>query len=142
MLGVSNESGAGRGPGRTSSHSCSSWLGQKREDRACVRDVAPSESELQLNLVLEPELRQPLEVELLTDPAQTTDAQRHALLARLVELDLCSAEKAELLRSATARTQHDPTGISWYVKLRIQDNRLSSAKAYVGITPRRSWATS
>jgi hypothetical protein len=116
------------------------WPGPSARIAARVRELAPEQTELQLNLVLEPELVQPLEVELLTDPSQTTNSQRQALLERLVDAGICSQEKAEVLRRVTLeRTPQDPAGISWYVKVRMLDGEAESAKAYVGITPRFAW---
>ena len=116
------------------------WPGPSARIGPRVRELAPEQSELQLNLVLEPELSQPLEVELLTDPTHATEANRNALLSRLVALGLCSRDKAAALSGVgRRRNPHDRAGISWYAKVRVQDDRPCSAKAYACITPRFAW---
>ena len=116
------------------------WPADRAPIAARIREFAPSQRELQLNLVLEPELRPPLEVELFTDPTQAPNLERDALLDRLVAAGICCARKADVLRRVPmSRAPDDAAGVSWYLKLRMHADGSCSAKAYVGITPRCAW---
>ncbi len=123
-----------------------SWPGPNEQIAASVRALAPDARTVQLNLVLEPEPRQPLEVELLTDPRDASHGARRTLLAGLVDARLCSEAKAAALETISARPLHSAgpdedfsVAASWYAKVRYTGAKPVEAKAYVGVMPR--WGT-
>lgn len=116
------------------------WPGDARRAERQVREVMPWHGHLQLNLVLHPALGAGLEVELLTGGEAQRD-DRLALLERLVAVGVCDAGKAAALRDAwlaPLSTGHDGTVVarSWYIKVRLESDRIAEAKAYLGLMPR------
>lgn len=117
------------------------WPGPARRIQASLRELMPWEGHVQLNLVLHPELRPPLEVEFLTLPTEVDSAGRFAFLDRLVDGGLCGRDKADVLRSLWSYplglgASEGRVGRSWYVKARFREDRPYQAKAYVGLIPR------
>jgi len=116
------------------------WPGPAEKVADSVRELAPSSGKVQLNLVLQPQLTQPLEVELFTMTSEAPPVERKHFLETLVAKGLCSRGKADVLW----RLLEDPIGDAegqavargWYVKVRFIDDRPSEAKAYVGLMPR------
>jgi hypothetical protein len=107
-----------------------------------ISSLMPGPGHVQLNLVLHPALRPPLEVEFLTTPGESDSEQRFAFLDRLVDEGLCGTAKARVLRSTWDRPLRPagalglPVASSWYVKVRFMNGRPSEAKAYLGLMPR------
>jgi hypothetical protein len=100
----------------------------------------PWSGNLQLNLVLHPELRPSLEVELLAGRGEVSTHDRLAVLQRLVDAGHCDPAKAETLRDAwlhpVIRDQGVIVARSWYLKVRFDEDRIAEAKGYLGLMPR------
>jgi len=108
-----------------------------------IRQFMPWEGHVQLNLVLHPELRGPLEVEFMTLASEVSETHRSGFLAHLVEQQLCDPEKAAVLTRSTRNCRGNlPNGQryerGWYVKVRFEDDQPVEAKAYVGLLARLS----
>lgn len=119
------------------------WPGPAREIEARIRHYMPWPGNVQLNLVLSPNLTGPLEVEFLSGGQDITPSERFGFLRRLVETSLCSPEKAGVLRDTWERrllpasdTCENAIAVNWYVKIRFQEDVATEAKAYVGLMPR------
>jgi hypothetical protein len=106
-----------------------------------IRELAPSLREVQLNLVLRPELDASLEVELLVGMREGGTEERDEMLRQLIGGGHCDAAKAEVLRRAWARpVSRDRGGVIvariWYLKVRFDGDRIAETKAYLGLMPR------
>jgi|GEM_PF-2597286 len=110
---------------------------------ARIRELMPWDGEIQLNLVLHPELRGPLEVEFMTQAEGVSSRHRSEFMARLTALGLCDPGKADVLR----RSWEQPRGLlddgrpyarSWYVKVRFEAEEPVEAKVYLGLIARQS----
>lgn len=116
------------------------WPAPARSVEQGIRRLMPWSGNVQLNLVLQPHLTQPLEVEFMTLATEVTAAARASLLDSLVAAKLCSPEKARVLSNLHDRslgyTNGQPVARGWYVKVRFVDGVASEAKAYVGLMPR------
>jgi hypothetical protein len=109
---------------------------------ASVRRFMPWDGAVQVNLVVEPGMAPPLEVELLTQAGEVGEQERTDFLDRLVVSRLCCAEKARALmdiwRSPLVARQGDlPVARNWYVKLRLHPTGPVDAKAYLAMMPRQ-----
>lgn len=118
------------------------WPGDIPSIAARIRELMPWQGQVQLNLVLHPALGSILEVEILTGRAEVGDDKRMSLLHRLVEAGLCDPTKAEALRDAWSHPVSRRHGLivarSWYLKVRLEGDRMVEAKAYLGLMP-RAW---
>jgi hypothetical protein len=117
------------------------WPGDARRAEDGIRAVMPWHGHLQLNVVLHPALGAGLEVELLTGSGEAQREDRIALLDRLVAAGVCDVARAAALRDAwldPVSTGRDGTTVarSWYIKVRLESDRIAEAKAYLGLMPR------
>jgi len=116
------------------------WPGPARKVAASLRELAPSAGKIQLNLVLQPQLTQPLEVEFFTMTAEAPAVERKLFLETLVAKGLCSPDKADVLWRLVEEPVGDAGGQAvargWYVKVRFIDDVPTEAKAYLGLMPR------
>jgi hypothetical protein len=116
------------------------WPAPAQRVEQSIRQLMPWSGNVQLNLVLQPELSQPLEVEFMTLASEVSTADRASLLGSLVAAKLCSPEKAAVLlklhEQAIGYADGQPIARGWYVKVRFIDGIASEAKAYVGLMPR------
>lgn len=117
------------------------WPSSPARIQKKILEFMPWPGHVQLNLVLHPELRGPLEVEFMTIPSEVSPEQRYSFLTRLEELELCDGEKAEILRRSWARPLRTTLGglrvaRSWYVKIRFEEDLPVEAKAYLGLIAR------
>jgi hypothetical protein len=116
------------------------WPGPSEALERNIGALVPSGGLVQLNLVLHPKLVSPLEVELLTVPAEVTPGRREVLLDQLIAAGLCSLDKALVLRKLVERPALETAGgavigRSWYVKVRFEGASPVEAKAYLGLMP-------
>jgi hypothetical protein len=105
-----------------------------------IERLMPWSGHVQLNLVLQPRLSQPLEVEFMTLATEASTDSRSSLLNSLVAANLCSPEKAAVLLNLHERpvgyVNGQPIARGWYVKVRFMDDVATEAKAYLGLMPR------
>jgi hypothetical protein len=119
------------------------WPGPADAAVAQIRALAPRQQHAQLNLGLAPGLDTRLEVELLTTAAEAGSAERAAVLQQLVDGGHCDPAKAEVLRAGSIDpVVRDPDGLivarNWYLKVRLDGDRIAETKAYLGLLP-RAW---
>jgi hypothetical protein len=117
------------------------WPGPADRVVARIRELAPRQRDVQLNLVLAPGLDANLEVELLTSAGEAGCEERAAVLQQLVDGDHCDPTKAEALRRSSLHpVRRDPEGLivarNWYLKVKFCGDRIAEAKAYLGLMPR------
>jgi hypothetical protein len=117
------------------------WEGDGDGIQRVVDAFSPEEGQIGLNLILEPWVRNPLEVEFCL--AGTRPEIKSGFLRRLARSGLCTAAKAEFLEQAARVPDWIPDDRfatilrrSWYAKVRVLDASPIEAKAYVGIAPR------
>jgi hypothetical protein len=119
------------------------WPGPAERIQARVCSLMPWSGHVQLNLVLDPDIVQPLEIEFLTTATETDDDARFVFLEELVAWGLCHPDKARVLRRIWTEplgTCATPAGTrqiakSWYIKVRFVNDEPVHAKAYVGFMP-------
>lgn len=114
------------------------WPGPSTRIAARIREFMPWSGHIQLNLVLHPELRGPLEVEFMTLAPEVSLESRTGFMTRLVQEGLCDVEKAEVLLRAWSNPRRKTDdgrkyAQSWYVKVRFEDDRAVEAKTYLGV---------
>lgn len=119
------------------------WPEPAGEVQRSIRELMTWDGTVQLNLVLDPGLAPPLEVELMTDPSEVPTPDRFRLLDALIEKGLCTPEKAEVLRATWMNPLVRAGGCrdydiarSWYVKVRFHRGCATEAKVYFGLMPR------